>query len=119
MLQMSQDDLKKMLLEKQQQLTSRLEQLKQENSREDNPVSADFEEQAVEREGDEVAEEVGRVTQVELDEVRIALERLKSGTYGICGECGDPIPLARLEAMPVAMYCTDCQEYVDQLHRTE
>lgn len=117
MQSMSQDDLKKTLLAKQKELTSRLKQLKKEASREDNPVSADFEEQAVEREGDDVIEEISRVAQIELNEIRVALERFKTGTYGICAECGDNIPIKRLEAIPMAMFCTDCQEDIDDRNR--
>lgn len=114
-----QKSLQKELLKKQQELTNRMEQLKIEASHEGNPISADFEEQAVEREGEDVIEEVGRVTQKELAEIRIALERIDNGTYGVCGECGDPIKVERLKALPFAMYCTDCQEYVDQIDSRE
>ena len=117
MMQMSQENLKEFLLKKQQELNNRLTNLKEQSSRDGNPVSADFEEQAVEREGDDVIEEVGRVTRMELGEIKIALERLEAGTYGTCGKCGDPIPLKRLEVMPMAMYCTDCQEYMDERNR--
>lgn len=110
-------ELKKFLLSKQEELISRLERLKNESSRADNPISADFEEQAVEREGEEVVEEVKRVAATELHDIKIAIERLEAGTYGICGECGDPIPVARLKILPMAMYCTDCQDYVDQTHK--
>lgn len=116
-MQMSQENLKEILLKKQQELNNRLTNLKEQSSREDNPVSADFEEQAVEREGEDVIEEVGRVTRIELGEIKIALERLEAGTYGTCGECGDPIPLKRLEVMPMAMYCMDCQQYMDERNR--
>lgn len=112
-----QEDLKQILLKKQKELTNRMERLRIEASREGEPISADFEEQAVEREGEDVIEEVGRVTQHELAEIRVALERITQGTYGICAECGDNIPTKRLEALPFAMYCTDCQEYVDQVNK--
>ncbi len=117
MKQKFQDDLKKALVKKQKELTSRMEQLRLEASRDGEPISADFEEQAVEREGEDVIQEVGRVTQHELAEIRVALERITQGTYGICAECGDDIPIKRLEALPFAMYCTDCQEYVDQVNK--
>ena len=31
-----------------------------------------------------------------------------AGTYGICESCGQPIPEARLEAMPAARICIAC-----------
>ncbi len=43
-----------------------------------------------------------------LQEVDEALDRLGSGTYGICEECGEPISLKRLEVRPVAKYCVAC-----------
>lgn len=30
--------------------------------------------------------------------------------FGLCAECDDPIPLARLLAMPETLYCVDCAE---------
>lgn len=39
-----------------------------------------------------------------------ALERLDSGTYGICEACGEPIPRERLEARPEARYCVRHQQ---------
>jgi DnaK suppressor protein len=41
----------------------------------------------------------------DLDE---ALDRIESGTYGICEECGEPVGLKRLEVRPVAKYCVPC-----------
>ena len=43
--------------------------------------------------------------QDQLDEVEGALARLDDGTYGLCVKCGEPIPPARLEAMPAARTC--------------
>jgi hypothetical protein len=39
-----------------------------------------------------------------------ALRRLRDGDYGICWECGERVPVERLEALPFADYCRDCQE---------
>jgi len=45
---------------------------------------------------------------IRLQEVDDALDRMASGTYGICEECGEPISLKRLEVQPVAKYCVAC-----------
>jgi RNA polymerase-binding protein DksA len=42
-------------------------------------------------------------------QVEEAINARKTGTYGICKECGQPIPAARLEARPEATLCVDCQ----------
>jgi len=47
-------------------------------------------------------------TQV-LGEIDAALQRIEAGTYGTCTNCGEEIPLARLEAYPWASLCIDCR----------
>jgi DnaK suppressor protein len=43
-----------------------------------------------------------------LRKVEHALDRVKSGTYGICESCGEAIPVARLEVLPYATTCVNC-----------
>lgn len=43
-----------------------------------------------------------------------ALEKADQGEFGLCERCGKPIPTGRLEAIPFARYCVECQEIVDQ-----
>ncbi|MEX0451743.1 TraR/DksA family transcriptional regulator [Spiribacter sp. 218] len=38
-----------------------------------------------------------------------ALRAWHDGRYGVCADCGGPIPYARLEAYPTASRCIDCQ----------
>ena len=44
----------------------------------------------------------------DLEALDRAAERLRSGTYGACGQCGGPIGAARLEALPAAETCIAC-----------
>ena len=44
--------------------------------------------------------------------VEAALARLDDGTYGACARCGRPIAPERLDALPWAAYCIDCQRIV-------
>lgn len=46
----------------------------------------------------------------ELDAIAAALQRITAGTYGACEDCGETIPLARLQAAPQALRCIRCQE---------
>jgi DnaK suppressor protein len=43
-----------------------------------------------------------------LQEIEGALERIEQGTYGICETGNEPIPKARLEAIPWTRYCLTC-----------
>ena len=40
-----------------------------------------------------------------VSEIDDALKKLDTGEYGQCEQCGEPIPEARLEAMPAARFC--------------
>ena len=51
---------------------------------------------------------------VELHEVESALERIRSGHYGLCTKCGQTIPIARLDAQPAAQRCIACQTEQEQ-----
>ena len=48
----------------------------------------------------------------QLETVDAALTRLDAGTYGACVRCGRPIAPGRLEALPWAAHCIDCQRIV-------
>jgi DnaK suppressor protein len=45
--------------------------------------------------------------------VKGALRRMEDGTYGTCLACEDPISVKRLQAVPWAELCLDCQERSD------
>lgn len=44
-----------------------------------------------------------------LAEADAALERVVTGAYGLCEECAQPIAVARLELLPRARCCVQCQ----------
>jgi RNA polymerase-binding transcription factor DksA len=46
-----------------------------------------------------------------------ALERLRSGEYGTCEECGETIAPARLRAMPEVTTCVRCQDRLERMLR--
>jgi RNA polymerase-binding protein DksA len=74
------------------------------SSYEDHP--ADLASETFEREKDlAIAESVESL----FNQVNTALEKVERGTYGICDACGRPIKKARLQALPFATLCLDCQ----------
>ena len=56
-----------------------------------------------------VDEALKRNLESSLERVDRALAKLLDGTYGLCETCGARIDRARLEALPRARYCLDCQ----------
>lgn len=58
------------------------------------------------------------VAEAQLSKAKVRLVRLKEALkrvdedeeFGICLDCGDPIPMARLLAMPETEMCVECAE---------
>jgi DnaK suppressor protein len=44
-----------------------------------------------------------------VEEIDHALAKVRHGTYGTCENCGQPIPKARLKALPYARLCVACK----------
>jgi RNA polymerase-binding transcription factor DksA len=89
-------------------LNERFEHIKLDLQRANQPLSPDFEEQAVERENDGVLDDLARVTLAELAQVRHALDQIDRGEYGVCAQCRRPISATRLTALPEATLCVSC-----------
>ena len=53
-----------------------------------------------------------------LEMIDEALQRLEDSEYGICLDCGEPIPRKRLEAKPYAKYCTKCKSKREEMDET-
>lgn len=54
---------------------------------------------------------------IRLQQIEVALGAMEEGTYGACRYCKGPIGLPRLEAMPEAPFCMDCQESFEREER--
>jgi RNA polymerase-binding transcription factor DksA len=74
----------------------------------ERPGDPDDEERAIEREGHEVQEDLGRAGLDEIRMIRAALDRISKGEYGYCVNCGEEIAEARLEVVPHAARCRVC-----------
>jgi DnaK suppressor protein len=58
---------------------------------------------------DEISSQLAEVESRELASIENALERMREGNYGHCEGCGTSIPMARLQALPYATNCIQCQ----------
>ena len=45
--------------------------------------------------------------------VELALERIEKGSFGVCARCGAAVSLKRLQAVPSASYCVECEEHFE------
>ena len=111
---------KKRLEAEREQLLSMLKQHQEEREkvrlseasaeRSPDPTSADGGSMAFELEKELTLDEN---TKHLLNQVEHALVLIKKKKYGNCENCGEPIPVARLEALPYATLCKECAELLD------
>ena len=111
---------KKRLLEEQKQLSDLLERHQEERERirlseasaerSPDPTSADGGSMAFELEKELTLDEN---TKHLLNQIDHALVLIKKKKYGNCENCGDPIPVARLEALPYSTNCKDCAALIE------
>lgn len=74
----------------------------------DSHNSRDWEDLAVEREEDEVLEQMGLSGQAEIAMIHAALRRMDAGEYGHCTKCGGEILPERLDVLPYTPLCRTC-----------
>lgn len=105
---MEKKQIRQKLLDRKRDLTQRIHTIDKDIRHEG--MSADWSEQASERENDEVLESLGNNSEKELQMINYALKRIEEGNYFYCDRCGEEIPEARMELLPFTPYCVDCAE---------
>lgn len=100
--------------ERLQQLVSRLEDLGLEASQAESLGELSTYDNHPADIGDELFERskdrsIKNFLERQIHAIEAALVRIDNGQYGLCSDCGRPIPLERLEALPSAAFCIDCQ----------
>jgi DnaK suppressor protein len=110
------DEQRALLIAERAEYTEKADELKAEAdllALESEPGDIQFDEEGgeggtsnVERELDLVLSAQARAA---VDEIDRALAKIDNGTYGTCESCGQPIPRARLKALPYAALCVQCK----------
>lgn len=99
---------KSVLLERRLELESRLERTHRHIFQKTEPVSANFHEQVIQTENDQLVITLEQDARDEIAQINKALQRLQDGDYLDCAECGKPIGIKRLEAIPYTDRCVAC-----------
>ena len=86
---------------------SLLKEMRQQNS-------GDVIDAALDTAQDEISSQLAEVESRELTHIETALERMRKGNYGACEGCNNAIPLARLQALPYATTCIQCQREAEK-----
>ena len=77
-------------------------------------TSSDVVDAALDSAQDEISSQLAEVESRELSHIENALERMREGHYGKCEGCSVSIPMARLQALPYATLCIQCQREAEK-----
>jgi DnaK suppressor protein len=109
---------KKRLLEKQEQLADEVGRTAMYGKDQEDDAIKDLGDQANTAYTREFFFELGNGDRRLLRDVVAALQKIDDGSFGNCERCGEVIGDKRLEALPFARYCIDCQRLSEQEERT-
>lgn len=70
---------------------------------------ADLSDRASDGFEDELALGLMRIEAAQIEDIEAAIRRIDDGSYGLCVDCGKSIPRKRLEVLPFAQRCLDCE----------
>jgi DnaK suppressor protein len=81
-------------------------------------TAGDLVDAALDSAQDEINSQLAEVESRELAQIEVALERMRTGHYGLCDMCGGKISTARINALPYATMCIDCQREAERYGST-
>jgi len=102
--------IRQQLTARHDEIQRRLQAITRDLRHESQPLTADFAEQAIEVENDQVLDALDSSIRTELAQIERTLARMDEGGYGICETCGKPIAAKRLEVLPHMTRCVVCEE---------
>jgi len=98
------------VIKRKENLEHRLTNIDKDILHANTPPDPDSEEQALERQNDEVLDTLGGLVRTELEEINLALTRIEQEEYGTCSVCRKTIPIERLKAVPHTDRCVVCAD---------
>jgi DnaK suppressor protein len=108
---------KKRLLEKQHQLLEEVGRTALYGKDQEDDSIKDLGDQANTAYTREFFFELGNGDRRLLRDVVSALQKIDDGSFGTCERCSEPIAEKRLDALPFARYCINCQRVVEEEER--
>ena len=107
--------IRRQLTARYDEIQHRLQTITRDLRHTNQPLNADFAEQAVEAENDQVLDALDDSIRAEMEQIERTWARMNEGAYGVCEACGKPIAAKRLNALPYATRCIACEEEFQQL----
>ena len=104
------DQYKKLLQERQRDLTRAFSRDASQTRAEKEEGTEDYIDYAVNSYEKEFLLSLTDLERQELLQIDEALQRIRGGEYGVCQQCGQEIPVKRLDVAPWARHCVRCQD---------
>jgi len=108
------EKLRELLLDRRSTILDQLHRAKQAEAFGANDTPLDSVEEAWERYDQDMIANISDAWSKELTEIDTALENIDKKDYGACTYCGNAISMQRLQAIPSASLCIDCQQQYDE-----
>ncbi len=109
------EELKKELLKDKEKILKQIEELKEEDPFADPDHASDnaaIDTDVREQLGHETVEAQIKDLEDKVKNIDQALLRINKNTYGVCLRCKKEIPIKRLQLLPEASYCVDCEKAI-------
>jgi DnaK suppressor protein len=84
----------------------------------EEPTVGDLADDALDTDYGAINSQLAQTESRELASIETALTMMQEGSYGKCDECGHDIPPARLQALPYATHCVNCQRTSESRERS-
>jgi DnaK suppressor protein len=111
------EELRELLLEEKRKILDHLVKLQGDSTSELSQLSGDQADVASIEISQNSMTKLGSRQRRLLKKIDLALDKMDDGSYGICELTGEPIPVARLKARPVAQYTVEAKEELERRER--
>ncbi|OFW00121.1 MAG: RNA polymerase-binding protein DksA [Acidobacteria bacterium RIFCSPLOWO2_02_FULL_60_20] len=108
------EQYRKRLLERREQLEDIVSKAEQDGRAADEEIANDIADKATNSYTKEFLFKQSNDDRFILHLIQEALERMDAGGYGVCVACGGEMQQKRIDAVPWARHCIDCQEKQEQ-----
>lgn len=105
---------KKTLINLKEQLAGDYERIVDASSEEFGADLPDINDEAARTISRRILLEIGDKNFDTINQVNDALDRIEKDEFGVCAECGEDIPVNRLELLPFAEHCVECKERLER-----
>lgn len=102
------------LLEKRHEIFSRVSAIRTAEATSGDRQTADFVDRATDAGSRDLLYHLSSNERTMIQRIDAALARIEAGVYGVCAHCGKTVEERRLDAVPWALHCIECQELQDQ-----